>query len=431
MILHCVAFACMALLLWQYLIPLPGRTPVVAVNAQGSLTPSLAALVRSPADTVRVTLSGAPTARARATLRALRGSGRRVTLQAASALSGLAVATEHEWRLAGGTRVQVADNGASRVALSDNAGELDSLTAMNGGAQVKLGPVQGVLRAGVASLHAAVAPLSARRADSVRVLVTGNATWESRFIVTALEEAGWTVDVALTLAPSVVVRQGESRVPSRARHGVVVVLPGASAAAVAALPAFVRRGGGVVIVGDAARDARLAVLRVGSPAAQVRGEVGAEASADPRHGLDLVPLASLTDDAVPLELRDGRVAVAARRVGAGRVLQVGYENSWLWRMAGNDDAAAAHRRWWTVLLSGVVPQTVDFGASSVLPEHDTLDAAPVAALARDFGRPQIGTMASAAPQTHFLASVDQRLLFGLALLSFVASWTLRRLRGLV
>ena len=39
--------------------------------------------------------------------------------------------------------------------------------------------------------------------------------------------------------------------------------------------------------------------------------------------------------AFALERRGRRaIAVAARRVGAGRVMQIGYDDSWRWRMAG-------------------------------------------------------------------------------------------------
>ena len=143
-----------------------------------------------------------------------------------------------------------------------------------------------------------------------------------------------------------------------------------------------------------------------------------------------MPIAALAAAAVALESRDGKVAVAARRVGAGRVIQVGYDNSWLWRMAGNDDAPVAHRRWWTALLSSVVPMAAPVSRVVLDPSHDTLDAAPIAALARDFGLPAVRVQSAGVNSRSFVEYLDPRWLLALALLSLVASWTLRRFRGL-
>jgi hypothetical protein len=55
----------------------------------------------------------------------------------------------------------------------------------------------------------------------------------------------------------------------------------------------------------------------------------------------------------------------------------------------------------------------------------------VAALVQDLGMPTIRTASAiAAPRTSFVASLDPRWLLAGALLSLVASWTLRRWRGL-
>ena len=67
------------------------------------------------------------------------------------------------------------------------------------------------------------------------------------------------------------------------------------------------------------------------------------ASTTPRRALGFFPIVALASDAVPLESRDGRVIAAARRAGAGRVVQLGYDDTWRWRLAGTGDAPAAHR----------------------------------------------------------------------------------------
>jgi hypothetical protein len=220
-------------------------------------------------------------------------------------------------------------------------------------------------------------------------------------------------------------------VPSRSRHAVVIALPGASSSALIALPAFVHAGGGLVIVGEAARASALSSIRAGTPGTLRNGELGAEASAtDPRRGLDLVPIVALASDGIAIESQGNRVVIAARRVGAGRVVQVGYDNSWLWRMAGNDDALSAHRRWWSTLVANIVPLTSPISRVQLDTEHDTLDAAPVAALARDLGMPSITQPNIATLSRSAITSLDPRWLMALALISLVASWTLRRWRGL-
>ncbi|MCC7053928.1 MAG: hypothetical protein IT355_11760 [Gemmatimonadaceae bacterium] len=428
-VLHGTGFACLLLVLWRLLTTAPVPPNHVMVQRDGAIDAALASLVVSASDTVDVTLDAVPSARARATLRALRGSGRSVLLGRAQALPAVAVDVEAEWRAGGGTRIAVASDGAWRGAIGDRAGLLDSVVMDTAGLRTRSGPVQGAVRLDLAGANPAVTALVAGAPQVARVLVAGTATWESKFLVAALEEAGWPVDVAVTLSPRVTVGQGSAQRPSRARHAIVLLLPGAPSSVTAALGAFVREGGGVVIVGEAARLPGVAGLRAGAPGVMLDGEAGAEASEEPRHGLDLVPVTTLAQGAVPLEFRDGRVAVAARRLGAGRVVQVGYDNSWLWRMAGGDESPAAHRRWWSTLLSGLVPVTAPRAARPAFAGHDTLDAAPVAALARDLGLPAAGRARRADPAPPFAARLDLRWLLALALVSFTGSWLIRRWRG--
>lgn len=430
-LLHGLAFVAMILLFWRLRVSPVIPSARASVNVDGALNTSVDVLLRARSDSLDIELLGVPDARSRALLRAVRGSGHHVRIAAPVALPVTAVALEEEWRTSGGTRVQlIGGDSASRV-IRDGAGLIDSVRIDRTGLRSRLGPVMDVLHADAAGVRASAAAIGAALPAEARVLVLGDATWESRFLVAALEEAGWPVDVGVTLSPRVIVTQGASLVPSRARHAIVVLLPGASPSAVRTLPAFVRSGGGLVIVGEAARSAALGTLRAGAPAATVSGEIGAEASAQPRHGLDLVPIAALASGSVSLESRDGQVAVAARRVGAGRVIQVGYDNSWLWRMAGNDDAPVAHRRWWSALLSGIVPRTAPVSRNATDAEHDTLDAAPVAAMARDLGLPVIRpTLIATTATRSFAASLDPVWLLVLAVISLVASWTLRRWRGL-
>ena len=426
-VLHGIGLLCMLLLAWRLFLPRQDRAVSATVAATGTLDQSVLELLRARRETIDVTLDGIPDARARAMLRAVRGSGHALRISAPDMLAAVAVSAEQEWRASGGTRLQIVSSDSSRQVVADAAGLIDSIAIGDAGLLTRAGPLQGALQVG----RAAASPLASLATAEARVLVLGAATWESRFLIAALEEAGWPVDAAVSVSPRVTITQGASLSPSRARHAIVVILPGAPAGAIAALPAFVRSGGGLVIVGEAARAAGLSSLRAGAAGATLSGEAGAEASDEPRHGLDLVPITTLADGSVPLESRDGRVAVAARRIGAGRVIQVGYDNSWLWRMGGDDESPVAHRRWWTALLSGIVPQRAPVSVIATTAEYDTLDAAPLAALAEDLGLPTIRTTAavsSLAPS--LVGSLDPRWLLTIALLTLVASWTLRRWRGL-
>ena len=426
-VLHGIGVVCMLLMVWRLFTPVLHQRVSAEVSASGALDVPLATLLRSQRDTIDVSMVAAPDARTRAMLRAVRGSGHVLRVTAPRALRSLAVAAEEEWRASGGTRLQAVSSDTSRHAAQDAAGLIDSIAIDSTGLRTRSGPLAGTWRLG----GAAAAPMASNAPAEARVLVLGSATWESRFLVAALEEAGWPVDIAVSVSPRVTITQGATRQPSRERHAIVVLLPGAPASVMATLPTFLRAGGGVVIVGDAARIAGVVALRAGAPGATISGQAGAEAGDEPRRGLDLVPIGTLTAGSVPLEFRDGRVAVAARRFGAGRVIQVGYDNSWLWRMAGDDASPSAHRRWWSALLSGIVAQRAPVSRVVTTAETDTFDAAPVAALARDVGLPTIGGSAVASAASPSLAAaLDLRWLLATAVLSLVASWTLRRWRGL-
>src|SRR5205814_8878706 len=77
------------------------------------------------------------------------------------------------------------------------------------------------------------------------------------------------------------------------------------------------------------------------------------------------PVAALKPDGIALDRRSGAVAVAARRVGAGRLLQVGYDDSWRWRMSGGPASEIAHRDWWSRVVAAVayVPEVMPAAAN--------------------------------------------------------------------
>src|SRR6185503_3808548 len=94
-----------------------------------------------------------------------------------------------------------------------------------------------------------------------RVFVAGAAGWESKFIIAALEEHGWNVDAHLVVAPQRDVYQGARGTLDPSRYAAVVLADSAAAEAAGDLETFTRRGGGVVLAGDAtrARNARALV----------------------------------------------------------------------------------------------------------------------------------------------------------------------------
>ncbi|HEX5831226.1 MAG TPA: hypothetical protein VFY16_09605, partial [Gemmatimonadaceae bacterium] len=143
------------------------------------------------------------------------------------------------------------------------------------------------------------------------------------------------------------------------------------------------------------------------------------ASADPRRGLPLGALRRPRADAVALETRGDELAVAARRVGRGRVVQHGYEESWPWRMAGGDAAPAAHRRWWSGLVSAAAH------APAVPRAELALDDAPLARLVSTLG-PPVAPPRAAAPVRPDGAPW---WLFAGAAIALLLEWASRRLRG--
>jgi hypothetical protein len=121
-------------------------------------------------------------------------------------------------------------------------------------------------------------------------------------------------------------------------------------------------------------------------------------------------------DAVALERRTDGVAVAARRVGAGRVMAVGFDETWRWRMAGASGSDEAHREWWSRVVGAVA-------YAPVVTRADSSGSAPLARLMEAMGPPRTTSL----PRTR--GGVDPRILLALMLLLLVAEWGSRRLRG--
>ncbi len=335
-------------------------------------------------------------------------------------------------------RVLVAAPAGSEVELRDAIGVLDTVSAASTGAELRGTALAATV---TASLSGAVA--SAVVPDSLRLrplLVLGRAGWESKFTVAALEERGWPVAARLVVAPDVNVVQGIILPLDTARLSAVVALDGSAAPLAPAIVRYVRAGGGLVLGVEAARIPALAALAPGTAAVALPVASDELAGPDPRRGLPLHPITRLRDDALPLERRGDVVAVAARREASGRVVQLGYDESWRWRMAGPEGSPEAHREWWAAVVASVArapsaPSGTDMTTGNGLESEVTppaagarsLDDAPLARLIAAVGEPSTFSPEAApfdgdAPTLPWWALAT-------AITALLGEWASRRLRG--
>lgn len=370
-----------------------------------------------------VEFEGTPSAVTRDSLAALVRAGRQLSWS--GNLAPLAVMAEPVREP--GLRWRIAAVGSDALVVRDSLGPIDSLDAA---AALTLEPTRGAAQIVQGSSVATAAPRDV--APPRGAIVLGRVGWESRFIITALEEAGWRVDARLTLGRGRSVRQGDATADI-ARHDVVIVTDSASASGNAsALAGFVRAGGGLLLAGEAA-GTRAPAMRALTGARVLRREAPVTPTFDdiaPTHALPLFALGLLAADASVLDSRQGTPTIVARRVEAGRVMQVGYADTWRWRMEGEGRSVEAHRAFWS-RLAGLVargqPREVgpDSGGKGRVDERtDQHDPAPLAALVHAIGpeRPAAALSAAAGPQF-------PRWLGPLILLALLAEWGLRRRRG--
>jgi hypothetical protein len=316
---------------------------------------------------------------------------------------------------AGGTRIAVAAPAKSLLVLRDDAGVLDSVRVADLGASVTAPLVAGSVHAlaNGQQLDTPLPPQPGLRA----VVVIGRASWEGRFIASALEERGWSVIARFVVAPNVQVGQSAPLVLDTSRVAAVVAVDSTVGALEPGLTRFVKSGGGLVLVGSAALPKSDSALAPGVPAARVRPAI---------LPADTIGLGStgffpvrLGRDAVALERRPEGVSIAARRSGAGRVIQVGYDDSWRWRLAGGPGSERAHRTWWAHIVAAVAYVPTDLDGAAALPE-----SAPLAHLVDRLGPAQPAT--AAAPRS----PLDRRILVILIMILLLTEWGSRRLRGL-
>lgn len=348
-------------------------------------------------------------------LGALQGAGHIVTWSGGP--PAVAIAAEALPDPTGGLRVDVAAPPRATVTLRDAASVIDTLRVVAlGGTMTAPVAVDSIVGATNGARFEARVPAPARLRS---VLVVGQASWEGKFIARALEERGWHVLTRFAVAPRVEVTQGAIAPLDTSRVSAVIAIDSTiGSLGAAALERFVRDGGGLVIVGNTAADPVITSLTAGRIGARTRP------TALPPDTIGLgatgfYPVRALEPGATALDRRAGSIAIAARRIGAGRVVQVGYDDSWRWRMAGGPGSEAAHRTWWSRVVASVA-----YVPPAAVPPPDRGGDAPLAYLAERIGPARAA--APGAPGVH----VDQRILMALIMLLLFLEWGSRRLRGL-
>jgi|HubBroStandDraft_2_1064218.scaffolds.fasta_scaffold05126_3 hypothetical protein len=370
-----------------------------------------------PVSAVHARFESVPDGVERDWLRALRGAGVRVGWSTgATTLVATAVDAEPIADPRGVVRVAVAAPRGAAVVIGDRLGPIDSAPGSRGGivAFRVPGPVSGV-RAAVGTVQATAGAI-----DSLamrRVLVLAHAGWEGKFVARALQDEGWPVDVRFGVSPKGDVESSRSFVIDTARYAAVVAVDSGASGHALALERYVASGGGLIL---GPRDvAAVPSLAPGASAPETRGLAELPDSA-PSSGLVLAPVVKQLPGAVVLERRDSLVTVAARRVERGRVAQIGYEDTWRWRMQGGDSGVAGHRAWWARLVAAV--------ANVPAIERDPIAAADPAPLATAIDRLGAPSVLAGGGRR----GADEELpawLFAGIVVALVAEWASRRVHG--
>lgn len=416
---HICRATVLALVVWCIVSTFRGRSDSGhAVIDDRELRTNLAAwTLRGSREPLHLRASASVPPVERAWLRALARSGHVVTWEGRR--EPLALATEPVREPRRGHRLLVAAPNGTRIELDDDVGSIDTLTVVHLGAELRTPSVVGMARAraGTGTATAMLADSAALRS----VVVLGRASWETRFVVAALEESGWSVSVRTPLAPGLMVEQGPATLDT-SRVSAVVALDSTAAPYASAILRYVRDGGGLVLGASAAASvATLRELAPALPGAVQQPVITPLGDSLDRRALGLHAVQSLRPGAVAVERRGASIAVAARRAGAGRVVQQGYLESWRWRLSGGDDGVDGHRRWWSSLVgSAAYAQRVPQRAPA------PVDPAPYAATVHALGYSGAPTRA-----TDSMAGLPAPGLGTLAviLMLLLVEWFSRRLRG--
>lgn len=384
-VLRGVVIVALGLMLWQSLRPQTesGGAAITGALGGGALR-RWSASATAPR-TIQARLDSMPSPLERAWLAALRGAGSDVSWS--GDLTPLMIDAQPIAAPTGGTRAIIATPRASPVVLADEIGPIDTVRPQNSGATLTLRVIPDRLTA--RSGHTIASTIQPDSVALRRVLVIGAAGWESKFTVAALEEEGWRVDALIRVAPGIDVTQGSPSPIDTAHYSAVIALDSTASPDASRIISFVRSGGGVILEPAAASLASMSALR--------------------------------TTSAVSLPIK-GPASIAAKRIGAGRAIQIGRDDSWRMRMT-NDDGVADHRRWWTELVSNVAyaPRTPRVTTGSTI----NGDPAPFADLVARIGPASSNQISRLSP-----TSVNMSVwLFGLLAAALIGEVVSRRTRG--
>lgn len=285
---------------------------------------------------------------------------------------------------AGASELSIAAPAQSVVIVRDHVGPIDSATIGMSGLRLEVSGDGTELGVSVGTSTAwAAAP------DSIvfkRLLVEGAASWETKFTIAALAERGWKIDAITHVAPGVDVRDGAPVTPDTSRYAVIIAVDSTASLVARGATSYVRSGGGLVTLRDAS------------------------------------VLGPRATSSVLLERRpDGDVR--ASRIGAGRMIRIGYRDLWRMRMSDDDtvpDPVAAHRAWLARVVASVAY------APRITSRADSFaDPAPLADMVDRIG----ARSAILSDQSPLRSEVPSSVLFGILLASLLLELASRRLRG--
>ncbi len=410
-------FGLIGWLLGTSLIPLARRR--IARASQTDVGASLGTWTRLPPTVaLHVAIDTTPRAWIVDWLAALRHSGHIVGWDGTP--PAVAISAEAVSDPAGGVRVDIGGPAGATATLYDAIGTIDTIAVSGAGATAVLPDAAGAITADVGGQRVGVTAPRPRELRSIVVLA--RAGWEGKFVVSALEERGWPVIARFAVAPGVNVTTHGPLVLDTSRVAAVIAIDTTVALLGPDLARYVRSGGGLVLAGPASLSDAISALAVGTAGARTRPTVG------PNDTLRLgstgfYPVAQLVGDGIALEHRAGRVSVAARRYGAGRVIQVGYDDTWRWRMAGAPGAEAAHRTWWSRVV-GAVAYVPHAPVSAAEAGRAPPASAPLARMVARLGGAQ------PAPDLPAHGPIDRRIFLTIIMILLISEWASRRLRGL-
>ncbi len=411
--LRAAAFALIAFALWRVLA---GANAGGAQRVLGSsLARDLPSIESARTAALHVQIDAPPAPADRDALAAVAHAGTRVTWSGAAMPPLVAVAMRER---APGAPVRISVASGASVALADGLASLDSVNAAAAahGATVDVGAPSGTLSA---RSGAVIAPVGVPAAAPLHpVLIVGRAGWEGKFVAAALEEQGWVVEERLLIAPGADVSQGTISAVDTSHFSAIIAIDTVLGATGPSIARFVRDGGGLVLLANAADAPGVRAIAPARAGARRLADTRAFDIADPVNAMAVYPLETLRSDAVRLSSRGSLVTSAARREGAGRILQAGFDETWRWRMQGGADAVAAHRAWWSRMVASVAATPMPAAG-----ENSSAESAPVARLVAALG-PSTAVEPPEAPA--------RRLpiwLFPALLICLLSEWASRRWRG--